>query len=171
MKPFRTLLHQIRVRPRLALSAGVVPAALFFLPRTLSGPTRALVAWDMGTGLYLALAWHLMLRGSVEKMRWRARLQDDGAAVVLGLTVAAAVASLAAIVLELVGVKSYSPRAQTLHLPIVAMKATPASSFLVLASRTTSTSCTSPSSSALRRRPPTSPSRRATCAGSPSCTA
>ena len=118
MKPFRTLLHQIRVRPRLALSAGVVATALVLLPPSLSGPTRALVAWDTGTGLYLALAWAMMLRGSVEKMRWRARLQDDGAAVVLGLTVAAAVASLAAIVLELVGVKNYSPRAQTLHLAL-----------------------------------------------------
>ena len=118
MKPFRTLLHQIRVRPRLALSAGVVATALVLLPPSLSGPTRALVAWDTGTGLYLALAWHLMLRGSVEKMRWRARLQDDGAAVVLGLTVAAAVASLAAIVLELVGVKNYPPRGQTLHLAL-----------------------------------------------------
>src|SRR5206468_2302084 len=107
LKSFRTMLHQIRVRPRLATSAAVLAAALLFLPGSLSGPTRALVAWDAGTGLYLVLAWAMMLRASVdsEKMRWRSRLQDDGAAVVLGLSVAAAVASLAAIVLELVGVK------------------------------------------------------------------
>jgi len=123
LKSFRTLLHQIRVRPRLATSAAVVAAALLFLPGSLSGPTRALVAWDAGTGLYLVLAWAMMLRASVdaEKMRWRSRLQDDGAAVVLGLSVAAAVASLAAIVLELVGVKNYSARAQTLHLALAGL--------------------------------------------------
>ncbi len=118
MKPFRTLLHQIRVRPRLALSVALVPAVLVVLPRSLSGPTRALVAWDAGTGRYLGLAWAMMRRESVERMRWRSRLQDDGAAVVLGLVVAAAVASLLAIVLELVGVKNYTPRAQTLHLAL-----------------------------------------------------
>lgn len=116
MKALGTLWHQIRVRPRLAVSmlAGVV--ASIALPRGLSGPTRTLVAWDIASGLYLVLAWALMLRSSVEQVRRRAKLQDDGAAVVLGVTVAAAMASLAAIVLELVGVKGFAPREQTLRL-------------------------------------------------------
>jgi uncharacterized membrane protein len=114
----KTLLHQVRVRPRLAISTAVGLASLLALPRSLSGPTRALVAWDAGTGLYLSLAWAMMLRGKVEHMRWRSRLQDDGASAVLALTVVAGLASLAAIVLELVGVKSYSPRGQTLHLAL-----------------------------------------------------
>jgi uncharacterized membrane protein len=106
------------VRPRLAVSTVVGLVASIALPRSLSGPTRALVAWDTGGGLYLALAWAMMLRSSLEQMRRRARIQDDGAAVVLGLTVAAAVASLAAIVLEIVGVKSYAPREEVLHLTL-----------------------------------------------------
>jgi uncharacterized membrane protein len=110
--------RQIRARPRLLISAGVVLLALLVLPARLSGPTRALVAWDLGTGLYLVLAWTMMLRGSVEHMRSRAKFQDDGAVVVLALTVTAAVASLLAIVMELVGVKSYPPRSQTLHLAL-----------------------------------------------------
>jgi len=48
-------------------------------------------------------------------MKWRAQVQDDGAAAVLFLTVAAAVASLAAIVLELSGLKTYPPSKQGLH--------------------------------------------------------
>jgi len=121
LKRLRAVERQIRARPRLLISTCVVLLALLVLPSRLSGPTRALVAWDGGTGLYLILAWTMMLRGSVERMRSRARLQDDGAVVVLGLTVVAAVASLLAIVLELVGVKNYPPRSQTLHLALAAV--------------------------------------------------
>lgn len=118
MKLLAKLVHQVRVRPRLALAVGVGLTVFLVLPRSLSGPTRSLIAWDAGAALYLALAWTLMLRSSVERMRFRAQLQDDGAVVVLALTVAAAVASLAAIVLELVGVRSYSASRQTLHLAL-----------------------------------------------------
>jgi len=117
----RRLWRQVRVRPRLATATSVGLAAALFLPASLSGPTRALLAWDGAVGLYLALAWFMMLRGNVERMRWRARLQDDGAVAVLGLTVAAGVASLAAIVLELVGVKNYPPSEETLHLALAGL--------------------------------------------------
>jgi uncharacterized membrane protein len=96
-------------------------AVALFLPNTIAGTTRALFAWDLGAGLYLGLAWTMMFRASIEKMRWRARMQDDGAAVVLALTVVAAVASLAAILLELIGIKGLSPREQTLHLGLAAL--------------------------------------------------
>ena len=110
------LLRLVRVRPRLATATGLGLLLWLVLPPGLSGPSRALVAWDVGAGLYLALALNLMLGGTVESMRQRARQQDEGALAVLGFTVVAAMASLAAIVLELVGVKSYPPRVQTLHL-------------------------------------------------------
>jgi uncharacterized membrane protein len=116
MRLARVLLHQIRVRPRLVTATIVGSAIVLVGPATVSGPTRALLAWDVGAGLYLVLAWIMMLRAGVEQMRWRAKRQDDGAAIVLALTVFAAVASLAAIVLELIGIKSYPPRVQTLHL-------------------------------------------------------
>jgi uncharacterized membrane protein len=79
------------------------------------------MAWDLGACLYLALAWLMIGRTSVEQMRQRARVQDDGAAVVLFLTVAAAVASLAAIVMELSGLKSIPQARQELHLLLVAL--------------------------------------------------
>lgn len=114
------LWHQVRARPRLAVS-GLVGALVFLLlPSAIAFSTRALVTWDIGAGLYLILAWILIGSASVEHMRWRARIQDDGAAVVLFLTVAAAVASLAAIVLELSDLKTYPPTRQDLHLGLVA---------------------------------------------------
>jgi uncharacterized membrane protein len=119
-RKWRRLLHQVRARPRLATATALGLLASLLLPVRWSGPSRALVAWDLGAGLYLALALAMMLRGSsstsVETMRRRARQQDDGAAAVLGLALVAAVASLAAIVLELVGVKNLPSRLQTLHL-------------------------------------------------------
>jgi uncharacterized membrane protein len=119
--PWRTLVkvyYQARVRPRLATSTTLGLLSAFLLPGTVSGPTRALVSWDVAVGLYLSLALYMMCvgTGSIETMRRRSRQQDDGAAAVLGLTIAAALASLAAIVLELAGVKDLSPSVQNLHL-------------------------------------------------------
>ncbi len=99
--------------------AGVL--GFLLLPATFAASTRALITWDIGAGLYLILAWTMIGRASVEHMRWRARLQDDGAAAVLFLTVAAAVASLAAIVLELTGLKTYPASRQSLHVGLVAI--------------------------------------------------
>ncbi len=113
--------HQLRARPRLSASCLCGTLVFLLLPSALAASTRALITWDIGTGLYLLLAWIMIGRGSVEHMRWRARLEDDGAAAVLFLTVAAAVASLAAIVLELSGLKNYPPTRQGLHLALVAV--------------------------------------------------
>ncbi len=114
----RTTWHQIRVRPRLTIAMLVGIAVALALQGRFSGPTRTLIAWDAATGLYLLLVGILMTRATVEHVRFRAQLEDAGAATVLGLAVAAALASLAAIVLELVGVRNYPPRAQTLHLAL-----------------------------------------------------
>ena len=110
----KVVFHQVRVRPRLTIAALVGITTYVAYPHVVgdaSDPTQcALVAWDVGALLYLVLAWSMMLRhgGGVEKMKWRSRLQDDGARVVLVLTLAATVASLAAIVLELVHVQQHA---------------------------------------------------------------
>jgi uncharacterized membrane protein len=115
-----TFLHQLRLRPRLVLATGVSVGTPLLLPATLAAPTRALVAWNLGAGLYLALALTMMLRGSVAEMRSRARAEDDGALAVLVLTLGAAVASVAAIVLELVGSRDLPPASQRPHLALAA---------------------------------------------------
>ena len=115
----KLVFHQIRVRPRLA-TATLTGIASFLLAAGLPEPKRALLAWDIGAGLYLALAWTMMLRhgSDVEKMKWRSKLQDDGALVVLVLTLGATVASLAAIVLELVRAQGLPDEHRTLALAL-----------------------------------------------------
>jgi len=64
--------------------------------------TQLLVGWDVGIAVYLALVYHLMTRsGAVHMIRQRAALEDEGQFAILVLTVAAALASLGAIVAEL----------------------------------------------------------------------
>lgn len=111
----KRLWHQLRARPRLITSAATGVVAYTLLPIEHAASTRALVAWDVGAGLYLVLAWIMIGRATLDHMRWRARVQDDGAAVVLFLTVVAAIASLAAIVLELSGMKGLSATRQIVH--------------------------------------------------------
>ena len=60
-----------------------------------------LVGWDVYVGLYLVLVTHLMSVCDVRRIRERAALEDEGQLTMLVLTVAAAVASLGAIVAEL----------------------------------------------------------------------
>ena len=55
-----------------------------------------LVGWNVCTGLYLALAVHLMAKADVHQMRLQARLQDEGRFAILLLTAVAALTSLAA---------------------------------------------------------------------------
>jgi uncharacterized membrane protein len=85
-------------RPRLFISA-VIGVAIFFalLLTDWRTASRLLVAWDVGVGLYLALAMSMMTRADVHHMRRRARLQDEGQFMILVLTAVAALASLAAI--------------------------------------------------------------------------
>ncbi len=59
--------------------------------------TRALIAWNVGTLLYVALAIVMMVRSSDSRIRQRARLQDEGQVVILVLVIVAVLASLAAI--------------------------------------------------------------------------
>jgi uncharacterized membrane protein len=121
LSPFLKLWHQIHVHGRLAVSVAIGAVGYLLLPMWYQPIGRALMAWDIGAGLYLVLAWIMVNRTSLEQMRWRARLQDDGAVVVLVLTVAGAVASLAAIVLELSGSKGLPPARPEFHVGLVAV--------------------------------------------------
>jgi uncharacterized membrane protein len=98
----KTVVKQALVRPRLAVSTVLGLATFLALSRRPDLPAKpAILAWDVGVGLYLVLAWHMMLVRGVEEMRRRAPEQDDGAFTVLVLSVAATLASLGAIVSEL----------------------------------------------------------------------
>jgi hypothetical protein len=55
-----------------------------------SWTTRALVGWDLGAALYLLLAFEMMARSDVHRIRRRAASEDEGQVTILTLTVAAA---------------------------------------------------------------------------------
>jgi uncharacterized membrane protein len=90
----------VRARPRLfsCIAVGImVSAALMILP-SWRWVIRALVGWDIGVALYVILALEMMARSDVHAIRGRAPSQDEGAIGILILTVAAALASLLAII-------------------------------------------------------------------------
>lgn len=63
--------------------------------------TRLLSGWDIAVVLYLALAFHVCATSDVGRIRRNAGRQDEGQLAILTATVAAALASLAAIFAEL----------------------------------------------------------------------
>jgi uncharacterized membrane protein len=99
----RSLLRVVRTRPRLFVSAalGLAVIAILFAACDWRTPTKLLVGWNLGIGLYLILAFNLMARSDVHRIRRRAANQDEGSIALLVLIVAAATASMAAIFAEL----------------------------------------------------------------------
>ena len=96
-RPFRIM----RARPRLFLSAIVGLIIIAALPGDWMLSTRLLVGWDVGVVLYLVAAFQVIASSDLQRIRRQSALQDEGRFAMLVLTVSAALASLAAIVLEL----------------------------------------------------------------------
>ena len=97
------VLAQLRVRPRLIAAVACGGLAAFALPAQLHGAVRTLVAWNIGTWLYIGLVWLQMRKAEHVHVRRHALSRADGALVVALLAVAAAAASLVAIVAVLRG--------------------------------------------------------------------
>jgi uncharacterized membrane protein len=110
--PFRV----IRQRPRLFVSALIGAATIFFMPGEWRLSSRMLIGWDIGVALYLILAFHLMASETVAQIRRRACEEDEGRLSMLFLTSAAALASVAAIVIELQSVPGHGTSHQPFDL-------------------------------------------------------
>lgn len=82
-----------------AVAAGIV--LFVVLHGSLPAVTRALIAWDAGVAIYLAAAVAMMMRSTAADIRTHSSEQDEGAAAILVLSVAAAMASLGAIFAQL----------------------------------------------------------------------
>ena len=110
--------HSLSLRPRLlvALGAGAGLAAL--LPADWRLATRFLVAWDVGTVLYLGLLATTMFTETVDQIRARAEQQDEGAVAILVISCLAASASLAAIVVQLSGIGALPADQRGIHLAL-----------------------------------------------------
>jgi uncharacterized membrane protein len=88
---------------RLIVSVVLGIVISLVLPASLSPVARALIGWDLGLLVYLAA---MMSRcTSVAAIKKNAAVQDEGAFAILILTVAAAVASMGAIFIELATVQ------------------------------------------------------------------
>src|SRR5437867_5234797 len=97
------LVRIVRARPRLFSSAalGLFLTAGLTLLTGWRPATRLLASWDLGVTFYLVLAFRMMVGADVHHIRRRAARQDEGRFSILVLTVVAALASLAAILVEL----------------------------------------------------------------------
>ncbi len=100
----KALVNQIKARPHLLASAAVGAVVACFAPSEQT-VTRLLLGWNAAVWLYLAQAFWVMSRGDHHHLRRTAIAQAEGAGAVLAAVIAAVMASMAAIGLELAGVK------------------------------------------------------------------
>jgi uncharacterized membrane protein len=98
--PFR--LVRLHGRLFISIAVGVVVAAAL-MTASLHTATRLLVGWDAGVLLYLTLIYSVARHGDIARLRQRAAEEDESAIILLFLTFVAAIASLAAIVVEIGG--------------------------------------------------------------------
>lgn len=118
-----TFVRVIMAHARLAASAATGLLTALLIPETLvqHAVTRAIVGWNTGACLYLALAGHMMFWSSHERMRARARQQDEGRLIVLSLVIVAALMSLGAILLQLTVAKDLHGTAKLTHIGLAGM--------------------------------------------------
>jgi uncharacterized membrane protein len=88
-------------RPRLFFAIAVAIASFFVEPAVFQLVTRLLIAWNIGTWLYIAMYLQMIATSDSQAIRWRAKMTDEGQFAILVLTSVAAVASMAAIFAEL----------------------------------------------------------------------
>jgi len=100
-RPLPRAVRIVRARPRLFLCALIGLIVIAALPGEWQLTTRMLIGWDIGIALYLAAALDVMARADLHHIRRQSALQDEGRVAILVLTVAAALASIAAIIVEL----------------------------------------------------------------------
>lgn len=94
-------LPSLRHLARLLVASGVGVIVAWLSPWPLRPVTRALVGWNTGVYLYLALVVWMMLQSHVGSIRARARHEDERVRVLMPLVSVGALMSLLAIVYEL----------------------------------------------------------------------
>lgn len=112
------MINSLRTHPRLFVALGLGLVAGLFLPADWPRSLRMIVGWDVTAGLYLALAWIMILRTDSGHIRTRARMDDDGRWVILILCAGAATISLGAILSLLGDYKDLAADAKPYHLTL-----------------------------------------------------
>ena len=117
------IMRHVRARPRLWASFALGVVVSLVLPDAWSGQllTRGLIGWNTGAICYLVLAWVMMARSSTEKMRSRARLEDEGRHTILIVVSIATVAVLVAIAAQLVLARETHNATKLAHVALCAL--------------------------------------------------
>ena len=110
-------------RPRLAASIVLGLLLTFLLPDSVAHQTvtRAIVGWNAGAILYLAMAMKMMFWSTHNRMRARAIQHDEGSTIVLLLVISAALMCIGAIVAELAVVKDLKGELRYAHIALAAL--------------------------------------------------
>ena len=111
----------VRGRPRLFIGMLCGLAAVPLLPGDISGTTRAILAWDIGVIVFLALSAFLFTTERLDRMAEDAEAQEEGEWTVFWLTVAAVAFSFAAVFDEFAGMKELPPAQRNLRVILVAV--------------------------------------------------
>ena len=96
MAPLRRLRRIFVARPRLFASVLVALVVFALLPATIASPIRFVIAWDCCAVAFMCLIL-TMMASSPDKLRYRAQIEDSSQWAILGLMVAATLASLLSI--------------------------------------------------------------------------
>ncbi len=113
--PFRV----IAAHYRLAAGALCGFVAFILLPATMSPLTRSIIAWDVGCTAFLLQAAVMFCSERLTRMAADAEAQQEGEWTVFGLTVGAAVASVAALIGQYAVVKDLPSPLRGLHVALV----------------------------------------------------
>ena len=108
-------LSLFKLHPRLLLSAVVGVLVGFGLAARFEAVQCAVLGWNTGVWLYLLLIWVLMVRADAGEVKQFAEREDESATMVLVLVCITAIASLAAIILQLGSAKDLTGGARILH--------------------------------------------------------
>lgn len=103
-----------RTHPRLSFAALVGLLGAWLIPAD-DTVQHVLAGWNLGVWLYLLLVLWLTCRATPETVRKVARIEDENAGMVLFTVCVAAIASLAAVTLQLVSSRGLQGSALALH--------------------------------------------------------
>jgi uncharacterized membrane protein len=122
----------IRHRPRIFICAAVMVVVYLAIPNDLRLATRALLAWNAGALLFIALAGWMAAHATLDSMQAHAAQEDENQWVLLVVGTVAACAALAAIVAELGAVKDLVGWNKGAHIGLTAVTILSAWAFIHL---------------------------------------
>ncbi|WP_279046012.1 DUF1345 domain-containing protein [Cedecea davisae] len=107
-----------RLRLLISILAGII--CYYALPAQTGTLQRMLIGWNVLAWLYLIFIWFRMLRTDVKDIHHIAKIQDQSAALVLGMVILACMASIVAILSELSSLHSLTGTPRIFHLLLTA---------------------------------------------------